>query len=62
MYGHSQHLCSWERTLNAVKIVLDPSLINAPCLIDAPYENYTKPLGIIKKGVNGCLRFTKILK
>ena len=35
MYGHSQHLCSWERPLNAVKIVLDPLSNKRPRLIDA---------------------------
>ena len=33
-------------------IVLDPLCNKRPCLIDAPYENYTKLLGISKKGEN----------
>ena len=52
IYANFQHLCSWDRLLNVVKIVLDPSLINAPCLIAAPYENYTKHLGTTKKEEN----------
>ena len=36
IYAHSQDLCSWERPLNAVKIVLESPLINAPRLIDTP--------------------------
>ena len=52
-YAQFQHLYSSECPLNVVKILLDPpSLINTPCLIYAPHDNYTKLLGISKKGEN----------
>ena len=52
IYAHFQHLCSWERPLNAVKIVLDHPIINASSLIDAPKRIDSKILGISKKGEN----------
>ena len=33
-------------SVKAVKIVLDAPLINAPGLIDAPFENFSKILSI----------------